>query len=60
MCSAHPGGEVRSCYVGFTIGMWDIAHFVLIIAAGPYIGFLELKKCFFQQVFWVRRNFVFF
>ena len=49
MCSdpVDPDGEVRSCCMGFTIGTWDIAPFVLIIAAGPYIGFLELKKMFF-------------
>ena len=45
MCSdpVDPGGEVRSCYVSFTtrMCMWDMASFVLIIAAGPYIGFLE-------------------
>ena len=42
MCadSLDPGGEVRGCFVGCIIGMWNIAPFVLIIAAGRYIGFL--------------------
>ena len=51
MCydSYDPGGEVRNSSVGCTIGVWDIAPLVLIIAAGRYIGFLELKKCFFKR-----------
>ena len=51
MCSdpVDPGGEVLSSSVGCTKGMWDIAPLVWIIATGRYIGFLELKKCFFMQ-----------
>ena len=51
MCSdpVDPGGEVRSCYVGCRIGIWDIAPLVVIVAAGRYTGFLEQKKCFFKR-----------
>ena len=48
MCSdpVYPRGEVRSCYVGCTRGMWDIAHLVFIVTAGRYIGYLEQKNGF--------------
>ena len=59
MCSdfLYPAGEVRGCSVGCTIGMWDIAPLVLIIAAGRYTGFLERKKCLLKRgcCLWVRR-----
>ena len=64
MCSdlLDPDGDDRGCSVGCTVGVWDIAPLVLIIVAGRCIGFLQLKKCFFQAGVWyeVRRNFVFF
>ena len=51
MCSdpLDPDGKVRGCSVGCTIGVWGIAPLVLIIAAGRYIGFLELQKSFFKR-----------
>ena len=51
MCSdlLDPDGDVRGCSVGCTVGVWDIAPLVLIIAAGRSIGFLELKKMFFSS-----------
>ena len=42
--TVDPGGEVRSCSVGWTIDMWDIAPLVFIVAAGGSRGFLELKN----------------
>ena len=44
MCIRDSGGEVRSCSVGWTIDMWDIAPLVFIVAAGGSRGFLELKN----------------
>ena len=42
MCSdtLDPGGEVRACSVGLTVGMSDTALFVFIPAAGRSMGFL--------------------
>ena len=50
MCSdtLDPGGEVRGCSVGCILGMPEISPSVLIAAAIRYMGFLELKKCFFK------------
>ena len=62
MCSdtLDPGGEVQICSVGCILGMSDISRFVFIVAASRYIGFLELKKCFFKRGFRVRRDFLVF
>ena len=51
MCSdtLNPGGEVHICSVGCILGMPEIPHFVFIVAASRYMGFLELKKCFFKR-----------
>ena len=48
-----PGGEARGWSVACTIG--TLAPLVLIIAAGRYIGFLELIFFFQAGVLWVRR-----
>ena len=66
MCSdtRNPGGEERGCSVGCMLGMPEISPFMFIAASTRYIGFLELKKCFFKRgglgaaefrVFWLRR-----
>ena len=51
MCSdtLNPGGEVQICAVGCILGMPEISPFVFIVAASRYMGFLELKKCFFKR-----------
>ena len=41
-----PSGEVRGCSVGCILGMPEISHFVFIVAASRYMGFLEPKKFF--------------
>ena len=61
MCSdsLDPGGKVRGCSVGCTLGMPEISPSVFIAAASKYMVFLELKKMLFQAgVFRVRRNFL--
>ena len=52
MCSdaLNPGGEVMGCSVGCILGMSDVSPFVFIAAATRYMGFLELKKCFFKRL----------
>ena len=47
--TVDPGGEVRGCSVGCILGMPEISPSVLIAAAIKYMGFLELKKCFFKR-----------
>ena len=42
-------GEVRGCSVGCILSMPEISHSVFIAAASRYMGFLELKKCFFKR-----------
>ena len=51
MCSdtLNPGGDVQICCVGCILGMPEISHFAFIVAASRYMGFLELKKCFFNR-----------
>ena len=51
MCSdtLNPSGEVRGCSVGCILGMPDVSPFVFIVAAGRYMGFLDLNKCFFKR-----------
>ena len=51
MCSytLNPGGEVQICSVGCILGMPEISHFVFILAANRYMGYIELKKCFFKR-----------
>ena len=51
MCSdtLDPVREVRGCSVGCILGMPEISPFVFIAAASRYMGFLELKKCFFKR-----------
>ena len=51
MCSdsLNPGREVRGCCVGGTLGMPEVSPSVFIAAASRYMGFLELKKCFFKR-----------
>ena len=39
-CPLDPGLEVQGCSVSCTIGMWDIAPLVFILAAGRSMGFL--------------------
>ena len=53
MCSdtLDPGGEVRGCSVGCILGMTEVSPSVFIAAASRYMGFLELKKCFFKGCF---------
>ena len=51
MCSdtLNPGGEVRGCCGGCILGMPEISPFVFIAAGSRYMGFLELKNCFFKR-----------
>ena len=51
MCwdTLNPGGEVQICSVGCILGMPEISHFVFILAANRYMGYIELKKCFFKR-----------
>ena len=50
MCfdTLNPGGEVRGCCVDCILSTSDVSPFVFIAAATRYMGFLELKKCFFK------------
>ena len=54
MCSdpVDPAGEVLSSSVGSTIGMWALVPSVFIVAAGRYIGILELKKGVVKRGCW--------
>ena len=61
MCSdpLNPGREVRGCCVGCILGMPEITILCLSQQATSYVGFLELKKCFFKrgcfgfgEIFW--------
>ena len=51
MCSdtLDPGGEVQICSVGCILGMPEIPPFLFIVAASRCMGFLELKKRFFNR-----------
>ena len=51
MCSdtLNPGGDVQICSVGCILGMPEISPFVFIVTASRYMGFPELKKCFFKR-----------
>ena len=40
---------MRGCSVGCMLGMSDVSPFVFIAAATGYMGFLEVKKCFFKR-----------
>ena len=59
MCSdpLDPGGEVRGCSAGWTLGMSDVLPFGAAAAFDVQKEFPELKVCFFRRVFWVRRDF---
>ena len=61
MCSdiLNPGGEVRGCCVDCILACQRYHHLCLLQQANRYMGFLELKKCFFKrgcfgcgEVFW--------
>ena len=59
MCSdpLDPGGEVRGCSAGCTLGMSDISP-LAFVATGRSIGVSRTKKMHFEVgVFWVRRDF---
>ena len=45
----NPGGDVQICSVGCILGMPEISPFVFIVTASRYMGFPELKKCFFKR-----------
>ena len=52
MCSdpLDPGGDVRDCSVGCTLGMSDISPFRAAAALNVHREFPELKKCIFKRV----------
>ena len=52
MCSdpLDPGGEVRGCCVGCTLGMSHISPLPVAAALKVHREFPELKKCFFKRV----------
>ena len=52
MCSdpLDPGGEVRGCSVGCTLGMSDISHFCVTAASNVHREFPELKECICKPV----------
>ena len=45
-----PGGEVRGCSVGSTLGMSEISPFRVAAALDVHREFPELEKCTFKRV----------
>ena len=61
MCSdtLNPGGDVRGCFVGCMLGMFDVSPFVFIAASYQLHGIARTKEMLFQAgLFWVRRVFL--
>ena len=52
MCSdpLDPGGEVRDCSVGCTLGMSDVLPFRAAAALDVHTVFPEVKNCIFKRV----------
>ena len=61
MCSdpVDRGGEVRRCYVGCRIGMWDIVP-IGVYRSSWWVHRISITFFFPAGVFWVRRNFLVF